>query len=274
MPYERPFPEGSRIEDLDLSNVHLHGASFEGAKLTDASLGGADISGDIEGLRINDVEVEPLVRDELDRRHPERAMLRATDVAGLRGAWAMLETLWARTSVRAAGLPADVPHQRVEGEWSFVETLRHLVFATDCWLSRAIELEPHPYHPWGLPWTGAGTEWATRIGIDLGAAPSLAEVTAVRRQRQDAVRGALERLTDTELDAVRTAPDDDGHPSGAHSVRHCVHVILNEEWEHHRYATRDLDVLDPEGADRGATGRATRDARPAPSGRPDGGATG
>jgi len=23
----------------------------------------------------------------------------------------------------------------------------------------------------------------------------------------------------------------------------CVHVILREEWEHHRYAVRDLDAL-------------------------------
>jgi hypothetical protein len=23
-----------------------------------------------------------------------------------------------------------------------------------------------------------------------------------------------------------------------------VHVILKEEWEHHRYAVRDLDVID------------------------------
>lgn len=24
----------------------------------------------------------------------------------------------------------------------------------------------------------------------------------------------------------------------------CLHVILNEEWEHHRYAVRDLDVIE------------------------------
>jgi hypothetical protein len=24
----------------------------------------------------------------------------------------------------------------------------------------------------------------------------------------------------------------------------CLHVILREEWEHHRYAVRDLDAVD------------------------------
>jgi hypothetical protein len=27
-------------------------------------------------------------------------------------------------------------------------------------------------------------------------------------------------------------------------VRSCLHTILEEEWEHLRYATRDLDALD------------------------------
>ena len=42
----RRFPPGSRVDDLDLSGVHLHGANLEGARLTDTYLPGADISGD------------------------------------------------------------------------------------------------------------------------------------------------------------------------------------------------------------------------------------
>lgn len=239
----RQFPHGSRIDDLDLSGVHLHGANVEGAKLTDAHLCGADISGDVEGLRINGVEIEPLVQAELDHRFPERVKLRATDVEGLRAAWSMVEDLWAAAVERATHLDEDLQSRRVDGEWSFVETLRHLVFAADCWLSRAIQLAPHPYHPWGLPWTGAEPGWARTIGIDTSASPRLADVLTVRRERQQAMREQLERLTDSELADVRTAPDEPGHPNGEHSVLHCLHVLLNEEWEHHRYATRDLDVL-------------------------------
>jgi hypothetical protein len=240
----RQFSHGSRVDDLDLSGVHLHGANLEGARLTDASLCGADISGDIEGVRLNGVEIEPLVQAELDRRFPERVKLRTTDIEGLRDAWSMLEGLWAETTERAGRLPHDLQLQRVDGEWSFVETLRHLIFATDCWLFRAVQLTPHPYHPWGLPWTGVEPKSAQEIGLDISATPDLAEVLPVRLQHQRAVHTALENLTDRELVEVRTAPDDPGHPNGEHSVLQCFHVLLNEEWEHHRYAVRDLHGLE------------------------------
>jgi hypothetical protein len=241
---ERLYPVGSRVDDLDVSGVHLHGANFEGAKLTDTYLLGADISGDIEGLRVNGIEIEPLVQAELDRRFPVRIKLRATDIADLRDAWSMLEGLWAGTIDRASRLPESFPLQRVDGEWSLVETLRHLIFATDCWLHRAIHLTTHPYHPWGLSWSGVGSDWAKEVGIDMSVTPDLAEVLPVRLQHQQAVRATLESLSDRELAEVRTAPGEPGHPNGEHSVLHCVHVLLNEEWEHHRYAVRDLDLLE------------------------------
>jgi hypothetical protein len=132
----------------------------------------------------------------------------------------------------------------VDGEWSFVETLRHLVFATDCWLFRAVQLTRRPYHPWGLPWTGVEPNWAQEIGLDTSATPDLADVLPVRLQHQRAVQTALEELSDRELAEVRTAPDEPGHPNGEHSMLHCLHVLLNEEWEHHRYALRDLHRLE------------------------------
>jgi hypothetical protein len=231
------------VDDLDLSGVHLHGANLEDARLTDTDLCGADISGDIEGLRVNGVEIGPLVQAELDRRSPERVKLRATDLEGLRAAWSMLEDLWAATTDRASHLDEALQLRRVDGEWSFVETLRHLVFATDCWLFRGIQLARRPYHPWGLPWAGLGPEWARSIGIDTAAAPRLPEMLPVRREHQQAVRDQLHDLTDPGLTVVRSAPDEPGHPNGGHSVLQCIHVLVNEEWEHHRYATRDLDVL-------------------------------
>jgi hypothetical protein len=245
---ERAFPEGSRVDDLDMSGVHLHGASFEGARITDADLRRADLSGDIRGLVVNQVEIEPLVEAELDRRFPERVKLRATDVEDLRLAWSMLEGLWAATTERASSLSEDLQDRRVNGEWSFVETLRHLICATDCWLHRGIQLESHPYHPWGLLWSGADPQWTQSIGIDTAAEPRLVEVLPVRAEHQRAVRAQLESLTNDDLAQIRRAPDEPGHPNGENSVLHCVHVILNEEWEHHRYAIRDLDALEGQGA--------------------------
>jgi hypothetical protein len=241
---ERLFLAGSRADDLDFSGVHFHGANLKGARFTDAVLSGVDISGDIGGLRINNVEIEPLVQAELDRRFPERVKLRATDVESLRESWLMLEDLWTETTERAKHLPSDLPLRRVDGEWSFVETLRHLIFATDCWLSRGVHLARHPYHPWGLPWAGVEPEWALEVGVDISATPDLGAVLPVRREHQLAVKAAFQNITTNELAEVRTAPDEPGHPNGEHSVLHCLHVILNEEWEHHSYAVRDLAVLE------------------------------
>jgi hypothetical protein len=48
-------------------------------------------------------------------------------------------------------LPPDLLHERIDGEYSFIETLRHLVFATDAWVRHAILGYPEPYSPLGLP---------------------------------------------------------------------------------------------------------------------------
>jgi hypothetical protein len=32
--------------------------------------------------------------------------------------------------------------------------------------------------------------------------------------------------------------------SGTVWVRSCLHVILEEEWEHHRYAVRDINAIE------------------------------
>ena len=39
-------------------------------------------------------------------------------------------------------------------------------------------------------------------------------------------------------------PDAPGNPNREYTVLACLYVILNEEWEHHRYAVRDLEVLE------------------------------
>ncbi|MBO0703515.1 MAG: DinB family protein, partial [Candidatus Dormibacteraeota bacterium] len=155
---ERLDFRGRRLENADFSGARLHEPNFENARVTDAYLGGLDITatvpGWLDGMRVNGVEVAPLVEAELDRRHPEHAKLRATDPAVLRDAWSAVEAGWAATIARARALPEPILHERVDGDWSLVETLRHLIFATDCWLLRAVRGEPYPYHPWGIggPW--------------------------------------------------------------------------------------------------------------------------
>jgi hypothetical protein len=69
----------------------------------------------------------------------EREKLTTADPQGLADAWAMIEELWSGTVARARKLPEPVLHEQVDGEWSFVQTHRHLVLATDCWLRRMVK---------------------------------------------------------------------------------------------------------------------------------------
>src|SRR3954465_1023825 len=110
---QRQSFSGARMDDVDFSNARLHAPNFEGAKITDAWFFGADISGDLEGLRLNGVEVAPLVMAELERLFPERAKLRASDPDGLADAWAMIERIWQETVARARALPQPLLSERV-----------------------------------------------------------------------------------------------------------------------------------------------------------------
>lgn len=243
MAYEKgPMFSGARLEDADFSRARLHAPNFEGARITDAWLHDADISGDLEGLRLNGIEVAPLVEAERTRLFPELARLRATDPQGLAEAWSMVEELWRATVSRARNLGEAVLHERVDDEWSFVETQRHLVLATDCWLRRMVKGVAQPYHPWGLAgsWLTDPGAW----GLDTTANPSLEDILAVRAERMDEVAREIADLTTVELKRVCVPPSAVGHPNREHTVLECLHVILNEEWEHHRYATRDLALLE------------------------------
>ena len=176
------------------------------------------------------------------RLRAERDKLKATDPEGLAEAWAMIEGLWSGTVARARKLPEPVLHEQVNGEWSFVQTHRHLVLATDCWLRRMVKGIARPYHPWGL-----GGAWLTsprRWGLDPDADPSLDQVLDLRRERMDEVADVIAGATAQELERNCVPPGSPGHPRKAHTVLHCLHVVLNEEWQHHRYAVRDLTVLE------------------------------
>ena len=99
-----------------------------------------------------------------------------------------------------------------------------------------------PYHPWGLAgsWLSDPAGW----GIDPAADPALDEVLALRRERMDEVQATIAAATPEELERVCRPPEAPGHPNQPHTVRECLHVILDEEWEHNRYAVRDLDLLE------------------------------
>ena len=232
----------ARFHNVDLAGADLRLVRLTGARIRDALLVDMDISGQVSNLRVNGVDVAPLVQAELNRRYPDRAKMTPADADGFREAWDILERLWQQTVTRARGMAPELLHERVDEEWSFIETLRHLVFATDAWVRRAILGDPAPWDPLDLPNDGMYSE--PSIPCDREARPSLDEVLALRADRMATVRQVLADLTDARL-AGRTVPvTEPGYPEPeSFPVRRCLQAILSEEWEHRLYAERDFDLL-------------------------------
>jgi Pentapeptide repeats (8 copies)/DinB superfamily len=157
---------GSRFEHVDLSGAQLRAVDLTGVVMRNVELAGADIHGEIGNLTINGVDIGPLVDAELDRRYPDRAKMRPADPAGFREAWEVLERLWGQSVERARRLPPELLHESVDGEWSFIETLRHLVFVTDAWSGGRSSATRRR----GIPWTCHGTRCLTRRGSPATAA--------------------------------------------------------------------------------------------------------
>ena len=242
------------LTDTRLDNTTVTRASFWRIRVRGAWIDDVQIDGQIGDLRINGVDVGPLIEAELDRRHPQRAAMRPVDVAGFREAWDILESLWAGTVERARALPPELLHERVDGEWSFIQTLRHLVFATDIWVRRAILGDPTPWHPLSLPSDEMTPDPA--VPWDRDVRPSLDEVLALRADRMQTVRRVIESLTEEKLASETEPVDGPGYPdAGRYPVAECLRTVLNEEWEHRLYAERDLDVL--EGSSRSSSKSAT-----------------
>jgi hypothetical protein len=236
---------GASFTGADLSGATFRDCDLRNVKIVDSWLVDVNISGLVGNLHVNDVDVTAYVTAELDRRHPERVQLREIRTAeDHRAMWDRIERLWSETVTRAERLPEPARHQRVDGEWSFVETLRHLVFATDAWAGSSILDKPAPYHPLGLPHSSHPPDAAAALGVDLTAQPSFDEVMLARADRLALVRGIVDGLADADLDRVCPRPPAPGYPDETRTLGRCLRVIMNEECEHRRYAIRDLTTLE------------------------------
>ena len=241
--FEGVYLTDARFRAVDLTNARFREVDLTGVTIRGAALVNVDMSGEIKNLRVNGVDVVPLVEAELNRRYPDRVKMRPADADGFREAWDILERLWRRTVERARGMGPEALQERVEGEWSFIETLRHLVFATDAWVKRAILGNPSPWDPLDLPHDEMPDE--PSVPRNHGARPSLDEVLALRADRMATVRQVIADLTGERLAGMTEPVMEPGYPeSQSFAVRRCLQAILNEEWEHRLYAERDFDVLE------------------------------
>jgi DinB superfamily/Pentapeptide repeats (8 copies) len=236
---------GARFTEVDFTGARFRECDLRGAKIVDSWLADVNVSGLVDNFVINDVDVTAFVAGELDRRYPERVQLRQKQTADdYRAMWDTIERLWSDTVARAERLPEPARFERVDDEWSFVETLRHLVFITDSWARRTVLDEAMPYHRLGLPQTAYAPADAASLGIDVDAHPSYAEVSTARADRMALIRRLVDGLADTDLGRMCTRSPAPGYPVEDRAVGECLGVVMQEECEHLRYASRDLDALE------------------------------
>src|SRR3954453_1774193 len=235
--------------DGDLAGAVFWGADLKGATFRDVDLTGAkishafvvdvDIDAMVDRLVVNGVDVTRYV-NERDPWYPLRAMLRPEAPETMRQTWAALEAEWDATLALARARPESALHDSVNDEWSFVQTLRHLVFAMDKWFTAPVLGEG--FHPMGLPNSGSvDFPWP---GLDYDLAPSVAEALAVRAERTERFRDYIASVSADDLNRSVEVLE-----NGPNPVLECIYTVFEEEFWHDRYAVRDLATLEA-GVDR------------------------
>jgi hypothetical protein len=139
------------------------------------------------------------------------------------------------TMERASFFSEEERDQRVDGEWSTIESLRHITFVVDVWLSKQIRGEEDPFHPIGLPPHFMPPK-LPGSSIDPDARPSFDEACDVLRGRIAAVQSYVDGLTPEELDRPN-----ESHAKTAAGALSIIFVELNA---HDRFINRDLDTIE------------------------------
>jgi hypothetical protein len=232
-----------RFVDEDLSGAEFRECVLDGTRLIGVVMQDAEIDGLVTNLVVNGVEVAAYVEAELDRRYPVRVLIRSDAPADLLEASRQLQADWASTIDRLRASPG-LEHRTVNGEWSALQTLRHLVFVHDSWFRRCVLGLSELFTPMGL-----ATDYVPdreEQGLDLTADPSLDEVAAVRAEQAAELEEWLTTVTPAQLAATAPVPEGEGWPPYARgrSTRRCLGTVLNEEWAHHGFCVRDLDLLE------------------------------
>ena len=240
--FHRVDLSGSNFHLVDLNDVWIRQADLHRLRIRGAELLDVEIDGELQNVRVNGVDIGPLVEAELARQEPDYLKMKPRTAAEFREAWTVVERRWRETVERARRLDPLLLHERVDDEWSFIETLRHLCYATDAWVNRVYLGDPDPWAPLDLPFdTLRDLQWRH----DTNIRPTLDEVLEVRADRQATVRRVLADLTDDDLGRVTSPVEGEGWPpADSYPVAELLGIVVNEEWHHRRFAERDLAVLE------------------------------
>ena len=139
---------------VDLRRAHFRDVDLSGSTFFHVALSDVTIDGVVDRLVVNGVDVTDHVNAN-DRWYPLRTMLQPSDEAGIRSAWSLIAAEWAALADRAARLDPTLLLESVNGEWSYRDTLRHLVFAIDKWFCWPI-LGERTFSPLGVSNTEIG----------------------------------------------------------------------------------------------------------------------
>ncbi len=218
---------------VDLQRATLRDVDLTGARISHARLVDVVIDAEIDRLVVNGVDVTAYV-NERDPWFVLRSHLRPTDPEAMRDGWQAFDTAWESVIERALGLTEEQRNASVGGEWSFAQTVRHLVFAIDKWFT--VPILGGAFHPMGVPNTGSvDFGWP---GLDAAADPTFDAAVAAWRDRSAQLRDHLDGIEPASLtDEVMVLEN------GASAVHDCIGVVFEEHFQHLRYAIRDLDRL-------------------------------
>lgn len=237
---------GAQVRDSTFNGASFRGTDMRGVTVRASWVEGMRVDGvhgEVEQVFVNGIDVSPYVVSELDRLFPERVALREMSTAADRVAvWTQLAELWDQTIERGS---VD-PGASVDDEWSLSETVRHLVFADDCWTGQML-LGGEPFHPWGLPSDYPPERVGPDLGIDVSVDVPFAELVALHRARRARFAELLAGFTDADLAAPRTGTPAPEWGEETHTVADCVDTLLREHANHRRFVERDLASLAEQG---------------------------
>jgi hypothetical protein len=194
-----------------------------------------EIDAIVRRLVVNGVEVTDYV-NERDPWFAIRSRLFPTTRADMVAGLAALDEAWQETIAAARSLPAALLDEQVDGEFSFVQSVRHVVFAIDKWFLAPVLGEP--FAPMGLPNTGSlDFPWP---GLRYELRPTIDEALAALADRMQRLTAFVDALTDAD-DLDRPYEILENGPG--HALHDCIGVCMEEAFWHLRYARRDLATL-------------------------------
>ena len=128
-----------------------------------------------------------------------------------------------------------------------MQTLRHISYALAVWVERVALGDGSPLVPTDLPWDEGPADAHPVGAVGRDTEVPLDEAVAQWERRRDTLREFLARLTEEEFATARRDATAEGYPQVADfPLSEAIFIGVSEAWEHHEFATRDLDLLDAE----------------------------